>query len=258
MPGQSQREKSAFTLVELLTVLGIIGVLAALLLAATSQARARAQRIQCASNLRQLGVGLSVILGNDHAYPLYRNMKHYAKEFWWKEFWFYQLEVEGLGVSNPTMNSFATGVWHCPTTFPANNISYGYNAFGYVPAGTPYTNTLKLVNGFGLMGHFRDSSNGWVTLAPIAESEVVDPSDMMAIGDSFDGTLSFDHWDNFAAKNQEHQWHAYSRHQGHANVVFCDGHVESPTLKSLFDDTNDAALVRWNRDHLPHREQLSP
>jgi prepilin-type processing-associated H-X9-DG protein len=49
-----------------------------------------------------------------------------------------------------------------------------------------------------------------------------------------------------------------TRHQGKANVVFCDGHVESPTLQFLFEDTSDAALSRWNRDHLPHREKLSP
>ena len=43
-----------------------------------------------------------------------------------------------------------------------------------------------------------------------------------------------------------------------ANVVFCDGHVESPTLQFLFADTSDAALSRWNRDHQPHRERLAP
>jgi prepilin-type processing-associated H-X9-DG protein len=53
-------------------------------------------------------------------------------------------------------------------------------------------------------------------------------------------------------------YHRSFRHQGKANVVFCDGHVESPALKFLFEDTGDAALVRWNRDHLPHREKLSP
>ncbi len=47
-----------------------------------------------------------------------------------------------------------------------------------------------------------------------------------------------------------------ARHHGKASVVFCDGHVETPTLKFLFEDTSDAALVRWNRDHLPHRERL--
>jgi hypothetical protein len=47
-------------------------------------------------------------------------------------------------------------------------------------------------------------------------------------------------------------------------VVFCDGHIESPTLAFLFAATSDAALVRWNRSwrtatsHLPHREKLSP
>jgi prepilin-type processing-associated H-X9-DG protein len=55
----------------------------------------------------------------------------------------------------------------------------------------------------------------------------------------------------------------FIRHQGKANVVFCDGHVESPTLKFLFADTRDAALARWKSlqtatSHLPHREKLSP
>jgi prepilin-type processing-associated H-X9-DG protein len=45
---------------------------------------------------------------------------------------------------------------------------------------------------------------------------------------------------------------------GKANAVFCDGHVESPPLPFLFADTSDAALSRWNRDHQPHRERLSP
>jgi len=34
------------------------------------------------------------------------------------------------------------------------------------------------------------------------------------------------------------------RHQNKANVVFCDGHVESPTLQFLLSGTSDAALSR--------------
>ena len=55
-------------------------------------------------------------------------------------------------------------------------------------------------------------------------------------------------------------WATIFRHSvtGKAKVVFCDGHVESPTLKFLFADTNDNALRRWNHDHQPHRERLTP
>ncbi|HEY5234146.1 MAG TPA: DUF1559 domain-containing protein [Verrucomicrobiae bacterium] len=258
----TDKKDFAFTLVELLVVIAIIAILAALLLTASTHAIGIARRTHCANNLRQLGQAMQMFVADKHTYPLVAidYPDHYTG---------WQNTLAGAELDIPVQwdkpaHYPPRSIWHCPSAYLPQGLDiqtdYGYNCYG-MSASTD-TNSL------GLGGHHIWISSSQQPASPISESEVVSPSEMMAIGDGFKGndkviqdgwpylwrTYGMQEVDEYVGSTKR----SYARHQGKANVVFCDGHVESPTLQFLFADTSDAALSRWNRDHLPHREKLSP
>lgn len=118
----------AFTLIELLVVISIISLLMSILLPALRAARESAHAIQCASNLRQVSIGLAVYT-HDYSGSIPRAA---APGTWWWSMW----DV----LSMPSVAAYAEAVdlepWRgtilCCPSLPdgsPNTRSYGANGF---------------------------------------------------------------------------------------------------------------------------------
>lgn len=67
MRGRASR--AGFTLIELLVVISIIAVLAGLVMTATMKVRQQSRKVQCASNLRQIGIASQLYLNEYRIFP---------------------------------------------------------------------------------------------------------------------------------------------------------------------------------------------
>jgi prepilin-type N-terminal cleavage/methylation domain-containing protein/prepilin-type processing-associated H-X9-DG protein len=157
--------RRAFTLIEVLVVITIVGVLVALLLPAVQAAREAARRAQCAGNLHQLGVALNQHASRSEFIP--RRLVALLPE----------IEQRNLSdlLNNPTVPAAAKqtastttiGVLLCPSDprppgIPGGGTNYAGNA------GVGFTKTGRLRNGaFG--ASLRDFSDGLSNTVAVSE-----------------------------------------------------------------------------------------
>ena len=214
----------AFSLVELLVVIGIIAVLIGVLLPALSRAQAAAKRVQCLSNLRQLATASSVYAANNKNSfpPAYYSSSNgqVAYGYNWDFTTILDLNtgkksiVPGLlwmGQTNPQIQQ-------CPVFEGRSNTAadphtgYNYNT-SYIGHGDLELSPGKLVPPARMNqvrkpsetalfgdGEWKNGANKFMR-APIANP--LDPHSVVSAG-----TQGF-------------------RHRGMTNIAFCDGHAES-------------------------------
>jgi prepilin-type N-terminal cleavage/methylation domain-containing protein len=108
-------KRRAFTLIELLVVVGIISLLASLLFPVFATSRARARQTVCVSNLRQIGLAISLYAqDSDDLYPYGTDPIDKNTPQW--DGTKYKAQVEAMPMLQDVLHPYtaSTQVWRCP------------------------------------------------------------------------------------------------------------------------------------------------
>lgn len=198
------RIKNGFTLVELLIVIAVISILAAMLLPAINTAREKAQQTKCLSNLKQLGLSIMLFLqDNEDRFPSQGSTPDPVTIQWDEQLYPYYGNVSLLKC--PKDNLLRTG-GNSPR-------SYGYN---------PY-----------LCNYSASSTYGNQSGTGVKLSQVKNPSGTICLMELRQGLAS---WQNAYYGNDTYSiynWTDSDWHRAGGNYLFTDGHARWYPVNAL-------------------------
>jgi prepilin-type processing-associated H-X9-DG protein len=237
------RSSVAFTLVELLVVIGIIAVLIAVLLPALAKARESANKVACSSNMRQYGVAVyQYSIANGGFFPHFSDnyTTNVPETHWWNSLAPFlklpqQLDPDFYVSMNGSID-LTRKVRACPSD--PENIAIGphYGAYrfgearpygpiiyaratpGDRPQGVKMTQVRKPSNWFMFVEthgpyYMMYSPTNWIFNSDADGDKILD---------------TFAYWKGWNNYNGG----APKVHRGSSNALFCDGHVESIPFKT--------------------------
>ncbi len=238
--------RRAFTLIELLIVIAIIAILAAILFPVFAQAREKARQTVCLSNMKQIGTSMMMYTQDyDELYPVnnrtFQSSSNYQNSFTYIT-WVGQLQAYAKNVD----------IFTCPSA-PTGDLTDCNNAIvlpGVGGANTTYCSNGKLgpATGDAIKVPIRNiGANEWVfnragalssaaspgsnEPQPVGLADVGKPAALPMIADSL--YILFNQGERIYNANTPFNVTApqtveprYARHVGGANIVYGDGHAK--------------------------------
>jgi len=224
--------RRAFTLIELLVVIAIIAILAAILFPVFAQARESARTTACLSNMKQLGLGLTMYVQDyDEYYPnIYQGWGNVSGAY--QEGWMWKNAI------NPyTKNK---GIMKCPsnpvadvngpgTLPPGNSNNWNGNGMGYAMENDKIMNQSYAMNaGSTTWCAVEDHGTDWAPKKPLKLAAINKPANLIAIGETTwrQGDFGPDWFLQSGGQCGGLALYAHHANNGPANFIYYDGHAK--------------------------------